>query len=367
MLNTDVQTCHIGVMYGLNERLKEKIMINRRTILQGTCATGLSGLLPLTQHAGAVEPKLLKISHQFPGGTIDKGDFRDRLTRKFAQDVEKLTSGALKFEIYPNSSLMKTVAQFSAVRKAALDLTLYPLAYAGGEVQEVNIGLMPCMVTSYEQGLAWKKAEIGRELTKLLEAKGVKIITWIWQAGGTVSRAAPVVNPDDVKGLKIRGGSREMDLMLKEAGGIISSVPSNEIYPAMQTGSLDAAITSSTSLISFRLEEISKALTTGRGKSFWYMFEPLLMSKEIFDSLPKAQQKAIQDVGLELESFALKMAKEDDLEVATIYKKAGAKVSDMDDASINRWKQVAQRSAWLDFSNRSAECDRFLKMAQAVA
>ena len=46
--------------------------------------------------------------------------------------------------------------------------------------------------------------------------------------------------------------------MLKEAGGIISSVPSNEIYPAMQTGSLDAAVTSSTSLISFRLEEISK-------------------------------------------------------------------------------------------------------------
>lgn len=46
-----------------------------------------------------------------------------------------------------------------------------------------------------------------------------------------------------------------MGLMLKEAGGIISSVPSNEIYAAMQTGSLDAAVTSSTSLISFRLEE----------------------------------------------------------------------------------------------------------------
>lgn len=336
-------------------------------MLKCTLASGLTGVLPLATHVQAAESKVLKISHQFPGGTIDKGDFRDRLARKFAQEVEKNTSGTLKFEVYPNSSLMKTVAQFSAVRKAALDLTLYPLAYAGGEVQEVNIGLMPCMVTSYDQGLAWKKAEIGRELTKLLEAKGVKIITWIWQAGGTVSRSTPVVNPDDIKGLKVRGGSREMDLMLKQAGGIISSVPSNEIYPAMQTGSLDAAVTSSTSLISFRLEEISKALTTGRGRSFWYMFEPLLMSKEIFDSLNKNQQKAIQDVGLELESFALKMAKEDDIEVANIYKKAGANVADMDDSSINRWKQVAQRSAWLDFSNRSAECDRFLKMAQAVA
>jgi TRAP-type C4-dicarboxylate transport system substrate-binding protein len=339
-------------------------MVSRRSFIEGACIGGITGFF---SNSFAAEARLLKISHQFPGGTIDKGDFRDRLTRKFALEVEKRSSGSLKFEIYPNSSLMKTVAQFSAVRKAALDFTLYPLAYAGGEVQEVNIGLMPCMVTSYEQGMAWKKAEIGRELTKLLEAKGVKIITWIWQAGGTVSRASSVINPNDVKGLKIRGGSREMDLMLKQAGGIISSVPSNEIYPAMQTGSLDAAITSSTSLISFRLEEISKALTTGQSKSFWYMFEPLLMSKEIFDSLSKPQQKVIQEVGIDLESFATKMAKEDDIEVANIYKKAGAKVSDMDDATIGRWKEVAQRSAWLDFSNRSAECDRFLKMAQAVS
>ena len=310
-------------------------MIHRRTIIKSIAGSAAANLLLSgEQSAFAIDAKTLKISHQFPGGTIDKGDFRDRLTRKFALEVEKKTKGELKFEIYPGSSLLKTVAQFSALRKAALDLSLYPLAYAGGEVQEVNIGLMPCMVTSYEQGMAWKKAEIGRELTKLLEAKGVKIVTWIWQAGGVVSRSVPIVNPDDVKGLKIRGGSREMDLMLKGAGGIISSVPSNEIYPAMQTGSLDAAVTSSTSLISFRLEEISKALTTGRGKSFWYMFEPLLMSKSVYDSLSPSQQKAIDEVGLEMESFALSMAKADDKEVANVYKNTGAKVYDLDDAII---------------------------------
>src|SRR5205085_4290439 len=127
--------------------------------------------------------------------------------------------------------------------------------------------------------------------TALLEERGVKIITWIWQAGGIASRARAIVNPEDTKGLKFRGGSREMDLMLKEAGGIISSVPSNEIYAAMQTGSLDAAVTSSTSLISFRLQEISKNVTTGRNGSFWFMLEPLLMSKTIFDALGADQQK----------------------------------------------------------------------------
>src|SRR5258705_563704 len=189
----------------------------RRTLLKSLAAAPVAAMA--SRFGYAADQKLIKISHQFPGGSIDKGDFRDRLTRKFAAEVEKRTSGSLRFEIYPGSSLMKTVAQFSALRRGALDMSLYPLAYAGGEVQELNIGLMPCMGTSYEQGFAWKKAEIGRELTKLLEARGVKIITWIWQAGGTASRSVPVVSPNDVKGLKIRGGSREMDLMLKEAGG----------------------------------------------------------------------------------------------------------------------------------------------------
>jgi TRAP-type C4-dicarboxylate transport system substrate-binding protein len=341
------------------------MQIARRTVLTGLIAA--PAIIAASRRGLAADAKVLKISHQFPGGTIDQGDFRDRLVRIFAQEVEKKTNGALKFEIYPGSSLMKTNSQFSAMRKGALDLSLYPLAYAGGEVQEVNIGLMPCLVTSYDQGLAWKKAPIGTELVKLLDDKGIKILTWIWQAGGVASRATPVVAPDDTKGLKIRGGSREMDLMLKQAGGIISSVPSNEIYAAMQTGSLDAAVTSSTSLISFRLEEVSKNLTTGRGKSFWYMLEPLLMSKSIFDALPTDQQTAITEVGIEMEPFALKQAKADDEAIAAIYQKANIPVADMDEKTVELWRKIAEDTAWKDFAARNADCDRLLKLASAVA
>jgi TRAP-type C4-dicarboxylate transport system substrate-binding protein len=316
--------------------------------------------------ARAEAAKTLKISHQFPGGTIDTGDFRDRLVRMFAAEVEKRTGGSLAFEIYPGSSLMKTLAQFSAVRKGALDFSLYPLAYGGGEVPEVNIGLMPCLVTNYAQGMAWKTAPIGRELTTLLEAKGIKLITWIWQAGGVASRGKAVVEPEDTQGLKVRGGSREMDGMLKAAGGIISSVPSNEIYAAMQTGTLDAAVTSSTSLISFRLEEIAKNLTTGRGESFWYMLEPLIMSKAVFDGLTPTEQKAIVDVGAELESFAVSAAKADDEEIAKIYGKAGVAVHDMTKETVARWRKIAETTAWADFAQRSPDCERLLKLAEAV-
>ena len=317
--------------------------------------------------ARAADARVIKISHQFPGGAIDQGDFRDRLVRRFARDVQEKTGGSLTFEIYPGSSLMKTVAQFSALRRGALDMTLYPLAYAGGEVPEVNVGLMPCLVTSYEQGFAWKNAEIGRQLADVLDKRGVKIVTWIWQGGGIASRAGAVLKPDDVKGLKIRGASREMDLMLKAAGGIISSVTSDETYAAMQTGSLDAAVTSSTSLISFRLQEIAKNVTTARGGSFWFMLEPLLMSKSVFESLTPEQQKAVTDVGAGLESFALASAKADDQAMAEIYSKAGVRVQDMTAADIAQWKTVAQDSAWKDFAARSASCANMLKLAEAVA
>jgi TRAP-type C4-dicarboxylate transport system substrate-binding protein len=335
----------------------------RRTLL----GTALAAPALLRTAPARADAKVLKISHQFPGGTTDSGDFRDRLVRRFAAAVEAKTQGELKFEIYPGSSLMKTVAQFSALRRGALDLSLYPLAYAGGEMPEVNVGLMPCLVTTYDQGMAWKTAEIGKQLTALLDAKGVKILTWIWQAGGVASRSAGVVAPDDVKGLKIRGGSREMDLMLKAAGGIISSVPSNEIYAAMQTGSLDAAVTSSTSLISFRLEEISKNVTSGRKGSFWFMLEPLLISKAIFDGLTPAQQEAITAAGTAEEAFALQAAKADDEEMAAVYGRKGVTVLDMDEAALGKWKAIATDTAWKDFADRNASCANLLKLAEAVA
>jgi TRAP-type C4-dicarboxylate transport system substrate-binding protein len=337
--------------------------IKRRTAL-GVLALSIG--MALGAAPAWAENTVIKVSHQFPGGTIDKGDFRDRLVRMFAAEVEKRTKGSVKFEIYPGSSLMKTNAQFSAMRKGALDMSLVPLSYAGGEVPETNIGLMPGLVTSYEQSAAWKNAAVGKELTKILADKGVVMVSWIWQAGGMASRGKPIVEPEDAKGMKVRGGSREMDLILKEAGAAVVTLPSNEIYAGMQTGAMDAALTSSTSLISFRLEEVSKALTTGRGKSYWFMLEPLMMSKAAFDRLTKEQQGVILQVGTEMEAFALKEARADDEEVAKVFAKAGAKTVDLSEATVKKWQDIARRTAWKDFAAKNANTAKLLQLAEQV-
>ncbi|MBY0380702.1 MAG: TRAP transporter substrate-binding protein DctP [Xanthobacteraceae bacterium] len=308
----------------------------------------------------------LKISHQFPGGTIDKGDFRDRLVRMFAAEITKRSGGELTADIYANSSLMKTNAQFSAMRKGALDMSLFPLPYAGGEVPETNIGLMPGLVANYDQGMAWKKEAVGKALTDLLADKGIMIISWVWQAGGVASRSKPLVAPEDAKGLKVRGGSREMDMVLQKAGAAVLSLPSNEIYAAMQTGACDAGITSSTSLISFRLEEIAKSLTSGAGQSYWFMLEPLLMSKQIFDGLPKNHQDIIVSVGEAMEPFGRQGAQADDVEVAKVYEKAGAKVSELDAATVGLWRDIARETAWKDYSARTPLAANLMKLASNV-
>lgn len=337
--------------------------MSRRQALAAMLAAPVAASLPRFAHAATT----LRISHQFPGGSIEQGDFRDRLCRIFAREVEKRTKGALRFEVYANSSLMKTNAQFSALRKGALDMSLYPLAYAGGEVHACNLGLMPCLVTSYEQGAKWKTAPVGQALSKVVENKGVKIISWIWQAGGVASRGAPIVTPENVKGVKIRGGSREMDVMFTAAGAQVSTMPSNEIYIGMQTGALAAAVTSSTSLISFRLEELTKSLTAGRKGSFWFMLEPLLVSKDIFEALPADQQKAILEVGTEMESWGTAEAKKDDETCAKVYGDKGAKVVDFTPEDLAKWRAVAEASSWKDYAAKSSEAAELLKLAKAVA
>jgi len=339
-------------------------MYTRRHILASTLAAPAVLRFGIgTAHAATT----LKISHQFPGGSIDSGDFRDRLCRKFGAELAKRTGGEITAEVYPNSSLIKTNAQFSAMRKGALDISLYPLPYAGGELPETNIALMPGLVSTYDQGMNWKKNAVGKALSDFLADKGIIILSWVWQAGGVASRSRAIVAPEDAKGLKVRGGSREMDMVLQTAGAAVLSVPSNELYAAMQTGACDAGITSSTSLISFRLEEVAKSLTSGAKASYWFMLEPLLMSKSIFDGLPKNHQDTLLALGQEMEVFGRKGAQEDDTEVAKVYAKAGAKVSELDAATVNKWRDIARDTAWKDYGAKTATAAKLLKLASDVS
>ena len=335
--------------------------VTRRHVLAGAIAA--PALIKMGGSARAATT--LKISHQFPGGTIDEGDFRDRLVRKFAAGVEKATNGELKFDIYPNSSLMKTVAQFSAMRKGALDISLYPLPYAGGELPETNIGLMPGLVSTYDQGLRWKNQPVGKALTDFLADKGIIILTWVWQAGGVASRSKPIVT-------RRRQGPEGARRLARDGHGAADRGRRGAVAALERTlcGDADRRLRRRHHLLDqpdlVPARGAFKHLTTGRGKSYWFMLEPLLMSKSIFDALPKAQQDAIISVGLEMEKFGLEGAKADDIKVAEVYQKAGAKVHDLDAEMVEKWRAIARETAWKDYAAKTEFSANLLKSAQEV-
>jgi TRAP-type C4-dicarboxylate transport system substrate-binding protein len=94
------------------------------------------------------------------------------------------------------------------------------------------------------------------------------------------------------------------------------------------------------------------------------MFEPLMMSKAVFDRLPKDQQAAIMAVGGELEAFARKEAQADDQQVAAVYQKKGATVVDLKLPTIKKWQAIARNTAWKDYAERNPNCAKLLALAE---
>jgi TRAP-type C4-dicarboxylate transport system substrate-binding protein len=96
------------------------------------------------------------------------------------------------------------------------------------------------------------------------------------------------------------------------------------------------------------------------------MFEPLIMSRQVFEKLPKDQQATIMAIGAEMEKFGLESAKADDQAVAKVYQDAGAKVYDLSEATVKKWQAIARDTAWKDYAAKNARCARLIELAEKV-
>jgi TRAP-type transport system periplasmic protein len=57
----------------------------------------------------------------------------------------------------------------------------------------------------------------------------------------------------------------------------------------------------------------------------------------------------------------------DDQKVADVYAKKGAKVLDLDEATVNKWRAIARETAWKDYAAKSALSAELLKLAEGVS
>lgn len=94
------------------------------------------------------------------------------------------------------------------------------------------------------------------------------------------------------------------------------------------------------------------------------MLEPPLISTLVFDRLSSEEREIIMSVGAEMEEYGRSSAVIDDVNVARVYEKAGAKVHDLDGGVIREWRALARETAWKDYANKNENCARLIKLAQ---
>ncbi len=320
-----------------------------------------SALMAVSTVANSAD-KQLRASHQWPGG---KGDIRDEMVQMIARDVNNANIG-LKIKVYPGKSLYKPKEQWGAMTKGQLDMTAFPLAYAGGRHPEFNLTLMPGLVKNHDHAKRLNKSEFMNRIKKIMNDAGVVVLADTWLAGGFVSKKNCILNPEDAKGQAFRAAGKAFNQMLAGAGASITKMPSSEIYSGLQTGVIDGANTSSASLVSYRIYEQVKCLTAPGENALWVMYEPILMSKKTFDSLTKEQQDFIMKSAQKAEDYAYEGAKKADDKLIDAYKKAGVKVVTMTAEQAAAWKKIADQTSYKTFAEDVKGGRELLDMALSV-
>ncbi|MDP8949967.1 MAG: TRAP transporter substrate-binding protein DctP [Actinomycetota bacterium] len=312
----------------------------------------------------------LRLSHQWPGVNEEgEGDFRAVLAKRFADQVNQKTDGQVNIKIYPNNSLIEDpTEQYQAITQGTTDLSVFPLDYASGQVPAFSITLMPAMVSGHAQARNYQDAEIGNRIAQIMEENGVKPLVWVWNAGAIgCKRQEPIVSPDDVRsGMVTRAAGPRVEQMLERVGFGLASMPSSEMYNALQTGTLDCGITSTGSFSSYRLyEQVNSFTSPTGGYTFWFMFEPLIIGTEQFNNLSGEQQQALEEASADLQEFAYTAAEEDDERVHKEFEEAGVNVVQMNEQAFKQW-QEASRPVWDDFAKDGEGGRELINLAQQV-
>ncbi|MEZ5787454.1 MAG: TRAP transporter substrate-binding protein DctP [Xanthobacteraceae bacterium] len=319
-------------------------------------------LLAISLPVAAQAQVTLRASHQFPGG---KGDARDEMVQIIAREAKAANVG-LEVQVYPGASLFKPNDQWNAMVNGQLDISSFPLDYASGKVPAFSATLMPGLVRNHERAARLNASPFMKEIKAKIEKAGVIVLADAWLAGAVGSKDECIRKPDDLKGEKIRSAGATFAQMWQQAGASIVTIPSNEVYNALQTGVIEATDTSAGSFVSFRLYEQIKCLTAPGENALWFMYEPVLMSKKSFDKLNKAQQDALLAAGKKAEAYFKDASKKLDDNLVDVFEKNKVEVITLTPEEYDTWVALAKQSSYKVFADEVSDGKKLIDEALAV-
>ncbi len=325
--------------------------------LKLTATVAATALFASTLAAQSAE---LRLSHQW-----STKDIRHQVAQIVADEVTAADVD-LEIKIFPSKSLFKPREQYKPLSRGQLDMTVFPLSYAGGQQPAYNLTLMPGLVKNHDHAARLNESAFMGEIEKIMAGDDVMVLVHGYLAGGFAGKDQCITAPADVEGLQTRAAGKAFEQMLAGAGASIASMASSEIYNAMQTGVLNAANTSSSSFVSYRIYEQVSCYTPAGDYALWFMYQPLLMNKSTFEALSEEQQAALLAGAEKAEAFYIEQAKKEDAASADVFKENGVEIAEMSQDDFDAWRALAQETSYKAFVEEAPGGQDLLDLALSV-
>ncbi|MFO6464848.1 TRAP transporter substrate-binding protein [Jannaschia sp. KMU-145] len=316
-------------------------MLTRRTI------TGLLGAtaLALTALPAAAQEVTLKL-HQFLPA---QANVPKLILDVWADNVEEASGGRIEVERYPSMQLGGSPPQLldQAIDGVA-DVVWTVVGYTPGRFPRTEVFELPFMVNNARAGSAayWQMYETHMQE----DFADVHILgTWI-HGPGMIHSADPIVTPDDMQGVKIRGATRQVNTLIETLGATPVGMPVPAIPEALSKGVIDGTTIPWEVTPALKIPELVQNHTEFEGNHLYNVTFVLAMNKARYEGLPDDLKQVIDDnSGLEFSVFAGGTQSDADIPSRQIAVDAGNNIVTVSEADAAAWREAAQPvyEAWL--------------------
>lgn len=270
-----------------------------RSLLVGLVAVGLSTA------ALAADPIVIKFSH-----VVAQDTPKGKAAEKFKALAEQYTNGAVKVEVYANSTLYKDKEEMEALQLGAVQLLAPSLAKFGPlGVREFEVFDLPYIFDGYEALNKVTQGAVGQQLLAKLEPKGIRGLAF-WDNGfKSFSANSPIKKPEDLRGKKMRiQSSKVLEEQMREVKSLPQVMAFSEVYQALQTGVVDGTENPHSNLYTQKMHEVQKHMTlTDHG----YLGYAVITNKKFWDGLPAEIRTQLDKAMVESTVYANQIAKEE--------------------------------------------------------
>tara|TARA_R110002124_G_scaffold11573_4_gene54832 strand:- start:38827 stop:39870 length:1044 start_codon:yes stop_codon:yes gene_type:complete len=295
--------------------------------------------------AGAMAPQAvlaevtLKVADSFPPGhyIVENG------TKYWMERATELTNGEVKFQYFGAGQLGSLRDMFSMVQSGVVDVGYVPPAYNGGTMPLAGVHTLPGLFSQSSVGTPafFDTVSSGPILESDFLANGMRPVWGVMTSTYNLfSRGKDVETLDDIAGLKLKIIAGNMSESVKTLKGAPVDIPSAETYQAIRTGTVDGAIFPTTSIYSYKLEEVID--TAVLGLDLFVYWAPYVIREDVWQSLSPEHQEALQQAAQEAMQRAAEVTDTSAAELEGKMRESGIKVIVLDEAQR---AQVASTTA----------------------